>query len=326
MTVGRICIAEHGGPEVLDWERVALPEPRAGQALVRHTAIGVNFLDIYHRNGLYPLPELPAGLGMEAAGVVESIGPGVQSVAPGDRVAYCTAGPGAYAEARIVPAETLVPLPATIDDKTAAASLLKGLTAHFLVRRLHPLAAGETCVIYAAAGGVGSLLGQWAVALGATVIAVAGNSAKRARARDYGAHYVLDRTSDDLPHAVRQITEGRGADVVYDSLGASTFWTSLDCLRPRGLMVTYGNATGPVPAIDPLQLAGRGSLLLTRPRLFDYVRTAEELRTNADELFQALTVGTIQAEVGQSYPLRSAAQAHRTVEDAATMGSTLLIP
>lgn len=312
-----------GGPEVLRWESVDLPEPAPDQVRVRHTAIGLNFIDVYERTGFYQ-GQLPLIPGREAAGVVDALGSRVKQFAVGDRVAYvASSSTGAYCEYRVMPADRLVQLPDGVADPTAAAMMLKGLTAQALLRQVHRVRKGETILIHAAAGGVGLIALQWAKHLGATVIAVVGSEAKAALAREHRAdHVVLGH--EDLVAQVKSFTAGRGVSVVYDSVGKDTFLASLDCLQPRGLMVTYGNASGAVPPIAPLELSKRGSLFLTRPTMFHYIATRRELQRAARELFGLVLKGAIGIHVGQTYPLREAAQAHRALESRQTMGSTVL--
>lgn len=312
-----------GGPEVLAPVDLPTPEPGAGQVLIRHEAIGLNFIDAYQRTGLYAMP-LPAVLGGEAAGVVEAVGEGVGHVRPGDRVAFL--GARAYAEMSVQPADRVVVLPDGIDARTAAASLLKGMTAEMLLRRVHATAPGETVLIHAAAGGTGSILVQWAKAIGATVIATAGGPEKLERAAALGADHAIDYRTEDVAARVREITEGRGVDVAYDGVGAATFDASLASLRKRGLLVCFGNASGPVPPVDPLRLSRGGSLFLTRPTLFDYVATTEELQASATALFARVTAGDVRIDIGAEFPLERAADAHRAMEGRETTGSTLLIP
>lgn len=314
-----------GGPEVLQLEQVELGEPGPGQVRIRQQAIGLNFIDIYHRAGLYPLP-LPSGLGSEAAGLVEAVGEGVSEFQVGDRVGYCSGPQGAYAQARLMPADKLIKLPEAIGFETAAAMLLQGLTAEYLLRRTYAVQAGDAVLIHAAAGGVGQIAVQWAKALGATVIATAGGAAKCARVRALGADVVIDYRSEDFVAATRAATDGRGVRVVYDGVGKDTFAGSLDCLAPRGLMVSYGNASGPVPDIAPLLLAQKGSLFLTRPTLGHYIASRAELLAAAEALFAVVISGAVQIEIAQRYPLQQAAQAHRDLAERRTTGSTILLP
>ena len=316
---------QHGAAEVLRWESHDPGPPARGQVQLRHTAIGLNFIDIYDRTGLYP-QTLPAVPGREAAGVVLAVGPGVRDFKPGQRVAYVHSEPGAYAEVRNIIAARLVKLPRDIRDEQAAALMLKGLTAEFLLRRTHRLARGERVLVHAAAGGVGSLLCQWARALGAQVIGVVGSEAKVELARRNGCQQVLVAGRDDIAAAVRERTRGRMVDVVYDAVGKDTFFESLDCLRPRGLMVSYGNASGPPPPIAPLELARRGSLFLTRPSLFHYLGTPAELQSAARALFSLVRARKIRVHIGQRYALAEAAQAQTELEARRTIGATVLIP
>jgi NADPH2:quinone reductase len=320
-----IRIHAHGGPEVLRWEAVAASLPGRGEVLIRQTAIGLNFIDVYERTGLYP-GALPSGLGREGAGVVEAVGSRVRGLAVGDRVAYASNQPGAYAQERTMPADRVVKIPEGVSDRLAAAAMLKGLTAWFLLRRTHRVARGQTVVVHAAAGGVGLILSQWARHLGATVIGVVGSDAKAAVALAHGCHEALVLGRDDLPERVRSLSAGQGAHVVYDSVGKDTFAISLDSLRPLGIMVSYGNASGPVPPIAPLELARRGSLFLTRPTLFHYVARRAELERGARELFDVIGRGAVRIEIGQSYALQDVAEAHRDLEGRRTIGSTVLIP
>lgn len=314
----------YGGPEVLRWEAVELPPPGPGEARVRQVAAGLNFIDVYERTGLYK-GSLPTGLGREAAGIVEAVGPKVRDVRVGERVAYVFTQPGAYAEKRVLPAERLVRIPDGVSEVQAAAVMLKGLTAQALLRRVHKLKRNETILVHAAAGGVGTILCQWASALGARVIGVVGSEAKAALAERNGCQHVVVTGRDDLVERVRQVTRGRGVDVVYDSVGQDTFMASLDCLRRRGLMVSFGNASGPVAPFAPLELARRGSLFLTRPTLFDYIATRRELQAAAAELFAVLQAGSVAVHVGQTFRMQDAAVAHRELEARRTTGSTVLL-
>ena len=315
-----------GGPEVLRWEDVPVADPGPGEVRLRHTAVGLNFIDVYHRSGLYPL-SLPAGLGQEGAGTVEAVGSGVDFLKPGDRVAYCGAGaPGAYCEVRNAPAERMVPLPVDIDDVAAAAMMLKGLTAWYLLRRTRPVQADDTILAHAAAGGVGLILCQWAAHLGATVIGTVGSRAKAELAAAHGCHYPLVRGEDDFVARTRELTGGAGVPVVYDSVGRDTFMDSLDCLRPKGMMVSFGQSSGTVPPLDVTVLASKGSLFLTRPTLFAYIAERAELLTAAEELFALVRAGVLRIEINQRYPLQDAARAHRDLEGRKTTGSSVLIP
>ncbi len=320
-----IRIRAHGGPEVMLWEEQTLSPPGRGEALVRQSAVGLNFIDIYERTGLYG-GALPTGLGREAAGVIEAIGPGVRDLRPGDRVAYASTAPGAYAEERVMPVAQLVPVPEGVSDRLAAAALLKGMTAQVLLRRTCKVRKGTVVVVHAAAGGVGSILVQWALHLGAHVIAVVGSDAKAAAVRAFGCKDVLIQGRDDLAARVKELSGGQGAHVVYDSVGKDTFFASLDSLRPLGLMVTYGNASGPVPPIAPLELASRGSLFLTRPTLFSYTAKRADLLRSAAELFDVIGRGIVRIEIGQTYPMRDVQQAHRDLQERRTIGSTVLLP
>jgi NADPH2:quinone reductase len=313
-----------GGPEVLRLEDVAVGDPGPGEARVRHTAIGVNFVDVYHRTGLYPLP-LPSGVGVEGAGVVEATGAGVAHVRAGDRVAY-TGPPGSYSEVRLVPADRLVKLPPEIDDRTAAAIMTKGLTVQALVRRAHPVRAGETILVHAAAGGVGLLMVPWLKALGATVIGTVGSDAKAERARRAGCDHVIVYAREDFAKRVREITGGAGVPVVYDSVGKATFEGSLDSLAPLGLMVSFGNASGPVPPFDIAGLARRGSLFLTRPSVFHYIARREDLERGAAELFEVVRSGQVKVDVSRVLPLAEAAEAQRALAARETTGSLVLVP
>lgn len=313
----------YGDPDVLRWESIDVAVPGPTEALVRQTAVGLNFIDIYERTGLYA-SQFPATPGHEAAGVIEAVGARVKGLAPGDRVAYASGGAGAYVELRVMPADRLVRLPDDIDDTRAAALMLKGLTVQALLRQVHRVRKSDTIVIHAAAGGVGTIAVQWAKHLGATVIAVVGSEAKAALARSLGADHVV-LLQDDWVARVRSITRGRGAHVVYDSVGKDTFVGSLDCLRPRGLMVSYGNASGPVAPVAPLELGKRGSLYLTRPSLFHFISTRSALQRAADELFDLVKRSVINVHVGQTYPLQDAARAHRDLESRRTTGSTVLL-
>jgi len=318
-------VHEYGGPEVLRYEDVA-PEPLGPRQLrIRHTAIGVNFIDTYERTGLYPA-KLPFVPGREGAGIVVEAGDKVANVHTGDRVAYAHHAAGSYAEERVIDADRVVPLPASISDQQAAAMMLKGLTAWFLLRRCHKVRRGEPILLHAASGGVGLIALQWAVSLGAAVIAVVSSDAKAEVARRHGAARVIVSSRENIVEQVREITKRRGVSVVYDGVGKDTFFASLDCLMPRGLMVSYGNASGPVPPIAPLELTKRGSLFLTRPTLFHYTARAPELARGARELFEVVASGKVKVHIGQTYPLADAAQAHRDLEARKTTGSTLLLP
>jgi NADPH:quinone reductase len=317
---------EHGGPEVLRCADLDPGKPAAHEAQVRHRAIGVNYIDVYDRTGLYPVASLPSGLGREAAGVITALGRGVRGFKVGERVAYVWPSPGAYSELRNVPAERLVKVPKGISDEQAAALMLKGLTAHFLIRRTYRVQRGDPILVHAAAGGVGLILCQWARSLGARVIGVVGSDAKAEIARRHGCHHVLISGRDELVAGVKDLTKGAGVAVVYDAVGKDTFMESLDCLRRLGMMVTFGNASGPAPAIAPLELSKRGSLFLTRPTLFNYIGTRAELEAAARELFAAVRARKVRVVIGQRYPLTRAADAHRDLEGRRTTGSTVLTP
>jgi NADPH:quinone reductase len=320
-----IRIHKHGGPEVLQWEDVEVPAPGQGQARIRHTAVGLNFVDTYQRSGLYP-QQLPMVLGGEGAGVVEAIGPGVTDLKVGDRVAYGNAPPGSYAEARIIPADRLVKLPSAISDQQAASMMLKGLTTQYLVRSTYRIKAGDTVLFHAAAGGVGLIFGQWAKHLGATVIGTVGDADKARLAKSHGYDHVILYREQNFVDEVKKITKGAGVPVVYDGVGKDTFMLSLDVLQPRGLMVSFGNASGAVPPTNLGILAAKGSLYVTRPTLGTYVAKREDLVANANELFDLVSKGTIKIEVNQTYPLKDAAKAHADLESRKTTGSTVLIP
>lgn len=318
-------VHETGGPEVLRWEEVDVPEPGAGEVLLRQTAVGLNYIDTYHRSGLYPMP-LPGGVGLEGAAVVERVGAGVTDLRPGDRVAYAAAPLGAYAEWRVYPADHLVAIPDGIDDQQAAAMMLQGMTAEYLIRRTFPVRAGQWVLFHAAAGGVGLIACQWLKALGARVIGTAGGAAKMALAAAKGCEHVIDSHDPAIAARVRELTGGAGVAVVYDGVGRDTFTASLDSLARRGMLVSFGNASGPVPPFSPAELSLRGSLYLTRPSLMDYTASREELCASAAALFAVVASGTVRIEVHQTYPLRDAAQAHRDLEGRRTTGSTVLLP
>lgn len=315
-----------GGPEVMAFEEFSCGEPGPGEALVRHTAIGVNFIDVYFRTGLYPAPNgLPFTPGAEAAGVVEAVGQNVESVRPGDRVTY-VGPPGAYAQHRVFPAERLVKIPDAIDDQTAAGMLLKGMTAEYLLRRTFPVKKGDTVLFHAAAGGVGLIAGQWAKHLGATTIGTAGGSDKVQLAKAHGYDHVIDYRSADFVAEVKAITGGKLCDVVYDSVGKDTFPGSLDCLKPRGMFVSFGQSSGPIPPFNMAILSQKGSLYATRPSLFAYVATRDELVGSAEALFDVVAKGVVRIAVNQVYPLADAARAHADLEARRTTGISVLIP
>ena len=320
-----IVLEKFGGAEVLQWQDVDLPAPGPGEARIRHTAIGLNFIDTYQRTGLYPL-ELPSGLGLEAAGEVIAIGAGVDYVQRGDRVAYLSMPPGAYAEERNYPVDKLVKLPDAIDDRTAAAAMLKGLTAWYLLHRSYPVQADDAVLLYAAAGGVGLIAAQWAKHLGVKVVGVVSTEEKAALARQFGCAAIVMADSAEFVAEVLAATSGEGVAAVYDSVGKDSFYQSLDCLRPHGTMVSFGNASGPVDPVPLIELSRRGSLFLTRPAVFDFISTPADLRAAAATLFSVLEQGAISIELGQTWPLAEVAAAHRALEARQTVGSTILIP
>ncbi len=318
-------IHEVGGPEVLRWETVSVPDPGPTEVRLRQTAVGVNYIDTYHRSGLYPVPSFPAVLGVEGAGVVECVGSDVTTVKPGDRVAYAGVL-GGYAEVRILPADRLVTLPPWLEDSQAAAVMLQGMTAEFLLHRTYRVTAADTILVQAAAGGVGLLLCQWASRLGATVIGTVSTAAKAELAYAHGCHHVIRYTEEDFVERVRSLTTGAGVSVVYDGVGQTTFQGSLACLRPRGLMVSFGQASGSIPPFDIATLSAKGSLYLTRPSLFTYIAKREDLVASAALLFDAIQDGTLAIQVGQHFPLADAASAHRALAARSTVGATLLVP
>jgi NADPH:quinone reductase len=317
---------ETGGPEVLRWEEDHPGKPEAGEALVRHEAVGLNYIDVYHRTGLYPLPTLPTVPGLEGAGIVEEIGEDVSEVAVGDRVAYAAVPPGAYAEVRRIPAHRLVKLPENITTRQGAAMMLQGMTARYLLKGCYQVKEGDVILIHAAAGGVGSIVCQWAKHLGATVIGTAGSPEKAELARANGCDHPILYNDEDFAAKTREITEGRGVDVVYDSVGRETFMKSLDCLRPCGMMVSFGQASGPVPPLELSVLSAKGSLFLTRPTLMSYTAARSDLLAHAQDLFAVVSSGAVTIEVKQTYPLREAARAHVDLEARKTTGSTILMP
>lgn len=321
-----IVMHETGGPEVLRWEDFEPGDPGQGEVRIRHEAVGLNFIDVYHRTGLYPLPELPAVPGMEGAGVVEAVGTDVTEFKPGDRVAYAGVPPGAYAQVRRIPAHRLVKLPDAISFQEGAAMMLQGMTARYLLHGCYNVREGDRILIHAAAGGVGTIVSQWAKHLGATVIGTVGTAQKAELARSHGCHYPINYTGEDFVGRVKEITEGQGVDVVYDSIGQATFTKSLDCLRPMGMMVTFGQASGPIPPLDLSILAAKGSLFLTRPSLMSYTAKREDLVAHAADLFDVVEKGAVKIEIAQTYPLKDAARAHTDLENRKTTGSTILIP
>ena len=320
-----IRLHQNGGPEVLSWETVEVPAPAAGEATIRHHAVGLNYIDTYHRTGLYPVT-LPSGIGMEGAGVVEAVGEGVSELKVGDRVAYAGGPLGAYADVRNIPAHRLLKLPDAISFETGAAMMLQGLTAAYLLRKTYRVQPGDAVLIQAAAGGVGLIVCQWARALGATVIGTVGSPAKAELAKAHGCHHVINYSTENFPARVREITNGEGVAVVYDGVGKDTFAGSLDSLRPMGMMVSFGNASGPVPPLDLIVLSQKGSLFVTRPTLMNYTAKREDLVALGGELFDVVVSGQVKIEVNQSYPLKDAAQAHRDLEARKTTGSTILLP
>lgn len=324
-TIRAVRASRPGGAEVLEVVDAATPEPGPGQVRVRHAAIGLNFIDVYQRDGLYPIP-FPTGLGLEAAGTVEAVGEGVTRFKIGDRIAYANGPPGSYAEAHVVVADRAVHVPDDIPLETAAAVMLKGMTAEYLVRRVFHVKQGDTILLHAAAGGVGLILGQWAKALGATVIGTAGSEAKAELARTHGSDHVILYDREDVAARVRELTGGEGVAVAYDSVGASTWEASLNSLKRRGMLVLFGNASGPVPPFDPLRLSRGGSLFVTRPTLFDYVATVEELDASAAALFEVIRSDAVKIEIGQRFGLEDIRTAHEALEGRRTTGSTVVVP
>ena len=315
-----------GGPEVLVWEEYDPGQPGAGEVLLRHEAVGLNFIDIYHRSGLYSVPSLPFVPGMEGAGRVEVVGDNVTAVAVGDRVAYAGLPPGAYSELRVIPAHRLVKLPDDISTQQGAAMMLQGMTARYLLHGCYPVKANDVILIHAAAGGVGSIVCQWAKHLGATVIGTVGSPQKAEVARNNGCDHPIRYREEDFVAAVQELTQGRGVDVVYDSVGQSTFLKSLDCLRPMGMMVSFGQSSGAIAPFDLGVLGAKGSLFLTRPSLMAYTAQREDLLAHARDLFDVVSRGIVAIHIGRSYPLAEAAQAHRDLENRQTTGSSILVP
>lgn len=318
-----IRIHQTGGPEVMRWEKVEVGQPGPGEVRLRHSAVGLNFIDVYHRTGLYPI-QTPATPGLEAAGTVEEVGADVTELKVGDRVAYASPPMGAYAEARLMPADRLVKLPDGISDKQAAAMMLRGMTARYLLRQTYAVKRGDRILIHAAAGGVGLIVCQWAKHLGATVIGTVGSDEKAALAKAHGCDHPIVYTREDFVARVNEITNGEKVAVVYDSVGKDTFMKSLDCLKPLGMMVSFGQSSGPVAAFDPSILSAKGSLFLTRPTVMKYTERREDLVANASDLFDVVRQGQVKIEIGQTYPLKDAAQAHRDLEARNTTGSTVL--
>lgn len=324
--VHAIRIHETGGPDVLRYEEIDIGTPGPGEVLVRHTAIGVNYIDVYYRTGLYSVPGLPFVPGLEGAGVIEAVGETVVDFKVGDRVAYVSHPIGAYAEARVIPADRLVPLPKWIDEVRAAGMMMRGITSQYLLRSTYRVQPGDTVLVHAAAGGVGLILCQWAKELGATVIGTVGSDEKAEIARAHGCDHVVVYTRESVVNKVKVVTDGVGVPVVYDAVGRSTFMDSLDCLRPRGMMVLYGQASGPVGAFDPAILAAKGSLFLTRPTIFTYTAKREDLMASAAELFEVVRSEAVKIEIGQNFALKDAKEAHRALEARSTTGSTILLP
>lgn len=325
VTARKVEIRGTGGQEVMHLVDVKLPPPAAGEVRLRHTAIGLNYIDTYHRSGLYPVP-LPGGLGVEAAGIVEAVAPDVQGLKVGDRVAYGTGALGAYSTHRNILARVLVSLPDSIDDTTAAAMMLKGMTVHYLLRETFAVKAGDTILFHAAAGGVGLIATQWAKALGARVIGTVGSDAKAAIAKAHGCDEVINYATQDVAAEVKRLTNGAGVPVVYDGVGKDTFMTSLDCLQPRGLLVSFGNASGPVEGVNLGILSTKGSLYVTRPTLFAYTATSEALQANAADVMAMVGSGKVKIPVNQTRPLEDVVLAHRDLEQRKTTGATVLIP
>ena len=320
-----IIIHETGGPEVLRWDEYDPGQPGKGEVLLRQEAVGLNFIDVYHRTGLYPLPSLPAIPGMEGAGVVEAVGEGVSELIAGDRVAYAGLPPGAYAEVRIMPADRLVKLPESISTRQAASMMLQGMTARYLLHGCYQVTAGDRILIHAAAGGVGLIVCQWAKYIGATVIGTVGSPEKADLASGHGCDYPILYRDEDFVQRVKEITEGKGVDAVYDSVGQFTFMKSLDCLRPMGMMVSFGQSSGKIPPLDTSILAQKGSLFLTRPSLMTYTAQREDLLAHARDLFQVVAEGAVKIQIGQTYALKDARRAHMDLEGRKTRGSTVLM-
>jgi len=326
ITCKAIRIHAYGDADALKYEDIRVAAPQAGEIRIQHTAIGLNFIDVYMRTGLYPLPGLPACIGLEGAGTVEAIGENVSGFQVGDRVAYASQPPGSYSQMRTLDASRVVKIPPTISDKTAAAMMLQGLTSQYLVRQTYRVKAGDTVLMHAAAGGVGLIVCQWAKHLGAHVIGTVGTTEKAALAKAHGCDQTILYRDENFKDRVLELTGGQGVNVVYDSIGKDTFEDSLDCLKKRGTMVTFGNASGPVEPFQPALLGKKGSLFLTRPSLFDYIADPAEMTAMAGELFALVADGTLQIEVNQEYPLSAAAQAHADLEARKTTGSTVLLP
>ncbi|WP_026986814.1 quinone oxidoreductase family protein [Fodinicurvata fenggangensis] len=317
---------EHGGPEVFVWEDVDLPAPGPGEVRLKHAAVGLNYIDVYHRTGLYPTGEPPVTIGLEGAGTIQAVGDGVEELKEGMRVAYASPPIGSYAQERNMPADRLVRLPDGIDDQTAAAMMLQGMTVQYLIRRTYRVKAGETVLFHAAAGGVGLIASQWLKALGVKVIGTVGSDEKAELAKAHGCTHTINYRTEDFVARVKELTHGVGVPVVYDSIGKETFEASLDCLQPMGTMVSFGNASGPVEAFDLGLLAAKGSLFVTRPSLMAYTAKRADLVASANELFEVVQSGAVKIEINQTYPLSETAQAHRDLEARKTTGSTILLP
>ena len=315
-----------GGPEALVYDDVEVGDPAPGEIRIKQTAIGLNYIDVYHRSGLYPMADLPQAIGLEAAGVVDTLGDGVTGLKPGDRIAYAAPPVGAYAEVRLMPADRVILLPDEISDQTAAAMMLQGMTVEYLIRRTYPVKSGETVLLHAAAGGIGLIACQWLRHLGATVIGTVGSPEKAELARAHGCDHPINYRQENFTEKVRELTGGAGVPVVYDSIGKDTWEASLDCLQPRGLMVSFGNASGPVDPVNLGILAQKGSLYVTRPTLMTYTDSRDDLEASAKALFEVVLSGAVKIEVHQTYALAEAAQAHQDLEGRKTTGSTVLIP
>ncbi len=322
--VHAIRIHQHGGPEVMKWEEVDVGEPGQGQVRLKHRAVGLNYIDTYHRSGLYKI-SLPAVLGTEGAGEITAVGPGVTDLKVGDRVAYAGLM-GSYAEERLIPADRVVKLPDNIDDQTAAAMMLQGMTVRYLLKQTYKVGPGTTMLLHAAAGGIGLIASQWAKHLGATIIGTAGSPEKTKLAQDHGCTHVINYSTEDFVARTKEITNGRGVDVVYDGVGKDTYPGSLDCLKPRGLWVSFGNSSGPVPPFDIITLSTKGSLFATRPTLQTHIASREDLVACANDIFDVVGRGIVKIDVNQTYALKDAAQSHRDLESRKTTGSTVLIP
>ena len=326
MMVKAIRIHRTGGPDAMRWEDVEVGAPGPGEVRIRHEAVGLNFIDVYFRTGLYPAPSLPFSPGMEGAGVVEAVGEGVDTLAVGDRIAYAAPPVGAYAEERLMPADKVVKVPAGIDSRQAAAMMLQGMTVEYLLRRTYPVQPGETILFHAAAGGVGLIACQWAKHLGATVIGTVGSDEKAELARAHGCDHTIVYTRESFTDRVRELTDGAGVPVVYDAVGRDTFAGSLDCLRPRGMLVSFGQSSGKIDPFDVGILSAKGSLYVTRPTLMTYTASRADLESSAQALFDVVAAGAVRITVHQTFPLAEAADAHRALESRRTTGSTILVP